>query len=588
MKLAEARLLSIGDMVESDNGPILGGTTSECFVTHLHMCSDGHVQAAWQRLNTSCGSQPAYSLNYSGRSWTDEERASILARMKSDETLDERDRKHRDKANEATHGIVMWARYWRETPNARHTEALRNAVDRYETAQRGQRNEMKTLLDKRYSGEEIADIDRAVHEAIEDADVPVDEHGFSHGEYRVVVTFEPEREASWKATPMPSADCAGCKRAADAQESWRNKRPICIHHPEAAPSSGAACPSTFREVRAPEVPISEPGGTTCRMETVYCAMRGPHERHDNGLGSTWAIDEEIKAAPFTSAPESIRVPLTPYPGACSAPALGGPCTRSKGHLSESHWHVGEGFDEAMRRPSEASRKCPSCDLPALPNREHCSDYCFRATIAERRRERASSDEEDVRRATPSEAPIYDLRAVKHAGHCSQWRGGIPCDCGADEKEVRRQRRERATVRGVETGVAQDPKPSSGGDVTAEGQGQAHHLKEQRPLRPLDAGSSPAPSLDSTRETPNACVRCVGGLHGKCVDRDCPCDCASVLAADSSSSAVPTATEWAGIAGARAGDVENARVALEAIRGLVETALRALPAAPFTSPEGSKR
>jgi hypothetical protein len=84
------------------------------------------------------------------------------------------------------------------------------------------------------------------------------------------------------------------------------------------------------------------------------------------------------------------------------------------------------------------------------------------------------------------------------------------------------------------------------------------------------------------------VRCVGGLHGKCVDRDCPCDCASVLAADSSSSAVPTATEWAGIAGARAGDVENARVALEAIRGLVETALRALPAAPFTSPEGSKR
>lgn len=198
MKLAEARLLSIGDMVESDNGPILGGTTSECFVTHLHMCSDGHVQAAWQRLNTSCGSQPAHSLNYSGRSWTDEERASILARMKSDETLDERDRKRRDKANEATHSLVMWARYWRETPNARHTDALRNAVDRYETAQRGQRNEMKTLLDKRYSGEEIADINRAVDEAIEDAAVPVDEYGFSRGEYRVVVTFEPERESSWK------------------------------------------------------------------------------------------------------------------------------------------------------------------------------------------------------------------------------------------------------------------------------------------------------------------------------------------------------------------------------------------------------
>lgn len=40
---------------------------------------------------------------------------------------------------------------------------------------------------------------------------------------------------------------------------------------------------------------------------------------------------------------------------CSEPAVGGPCTRDKGHLSPGHWHVGEGFEEAHQADVERAR-----------------------------------------------------------------------------------------------------------------------------------------------------------------------------------------------------------------------------------------
>lgn len=51
---------------------------------------------------------------------------------------------------------------------------------------------MKTLLSKTYDGESIVDVGRDVHEAIDDAEVPVDEDGFPLGKYRVTITWEPE------------------------------------------------------------------------------------------------------------------------------------------------------------------------------------------------------------------------------------------------------------------------------------------------------------------------------------------------------------------------------------------------------------
>lgn len=47
------------------------------------------------------------------------------------------------------------------------------------------------LLDKVYSGDVICDIDRDVCEAFYDSELPIDEHGFQTGQFRVHITWEP-------------------------------------------------------------------------------------------------------------------------------------------------------------------------------------------------------------------------------------------------------------------------------------------------------------------------------------------------------------------------------------------------------------
>lgn len=59
---------------------------------------------------------------------------------------------------------------------------------------------MKTLLDKRYGGEDLADAQSDVDWAIDGAaDIPKDKHGFAKGRFHVVVTWEPS-EPSVSAT----------------------------------------------------------------------------------------------------------------------------------------------------------------------------------------------------------------------------------------------------------------------------------------------------------------------------------------------------------------------------------------------------
>lgn len=52
---------------------------------------------------------------------------------------------------------------------------------------------MKTLMDARYTAEELNDVERDVYEAIsENNDIPVDDNGFEIGTFRVQITWKPE------------------------------------------------------------------------------------------------------------------------------------------------------------------------------------------------------------------------------------------------------------------------------------------------------------------------------------------------------------------------------------------------------------
>lgn len=57
---------------------------------------------------------------------------------------------------------------------------------------------MKTVFDKTYSAEELADVDRDICEAFEDnpvvEQIPTDEHGFHKGSFRVTITWTPDSE----------------------------------------------------------------------------------------------------------------------------------------------------------------------------------------------------------------------------------------------------------------------------------------------------------------------------------------------------------------------------------------------------------
>ena len=49
----------------------------------------------------------------------------------------------------------------------------------------------KILLKKTYCGESIIDIEEDVYSSIEyDKDIPVDEYGFSQGEYEITLTWK--------------------------------------------------------------------------------------------------------------------------------------------------------------------------------------------------------------------------------------------------------------------------------------------------------------------------------------------------------------------------------------------------------------
>lgn len=78
-------VVTIGDEVEIYNGPILGGTDTY-FVTSLHLCSDGRVQCGFAKANTSlCSAPQSAILRKTGKRWTDEERAKIVAHEKETE-----------------------------------------------------------------------------------------------------------------------------------------------------------------------------------------------------------------------------------------------------------------------------------------------------------------------------------------------------------------------------------------------------------------------------------------------------------------------------------------------------------------------
>jgi len=55
---------------------------------------------------------------------------------------------------------------------------------------------MKTVFDKTYSAEELADVDRDICEAFDDnpvvEEIPVDEKGFQKGTFKVTITWTPE------------------------------------------------------------------------------------------------------------------------------------------------------------------------------------------------------------------------------------------------------------------------------------------------------------------------------------------------------------------------------------------------------------
>jgi len=52
-----------------------------------------------------------------------------------------------------------------------------------------------TIMDKEYCGEELGDISNDVADAVEFVDmdkIPVDEHGFQQGTFKVTITWESE------------------------------------------------------------------------------------------------------------------------------------------------------------------------------------------------------------------------------------------------------------------------------------------------------------------------------------------------------------------------------------------------------------
>lgn len=86
--------VTIGDEVEVSNGPMLGGTDFY-FVTSLRLCGDGRVQCGFAKANTSLMSAPEGAiLRRTGKRWTDEERAKIVAYEKDldNPRIDDRER----------------------------------------------------------------------------------------------------------------------------------------------------------------------------------------------------------------------------------------------------------------------------------------------------------------------------------------------------------------------------------------------------------------------------------------------------------------------------------------------------------------
>lgn len=114
-----------------------------------------------------------------------------------------------------------------------------------------------------------------------------------------------ERAAGPKAgqatfTPPPIKDCPHTPKHHAYEACVMAAKPA-----TQMPGAAASCASTCRVTHAPAVPISEVGGTNCRIETVRCALRGPHDIHDDGLGSRWTIEngvarEIVEAGPSSS------------------------------------------------------------------------------------------------------------------------------------------------------------------------------------------------------------------------------------------------------------------------------------------------
>lgn len=61
---------------------------------------------------------------------------------------------------------------------------------------------MKSIFDKLYDGESICDVQRDITECFDErynpltSDIPVDEHGFQTGTFRIQVTWVPDNEDS--------------------------------------------------------------------------------------------------------------------------------------------------------------------------------------------------------------------------------------------------------------------------------------------------------------------------------------------------------------------------------------------------------
>lgn len=105
------------------------------------------------------------------------------------------------------------------------------------------------------------------------------------------------------------------------------------------------------------------------------------------------------------------------PPDCGEPAVGGPCTRAKGHLSPTHWHIGEGFKvpppcarRSCRHP-EATHAASGCSLcppdrrclvfvevhaprpsEAHPNKDNCDAGTCTACLHRTRRAEPTANE----------------------------------------------------------------------------------------------------------------------------------------------------------------------------------------------------